>query len=75
MAKRSDTVGRGMEQRHAATPVQERVVLPRRFAKEAVRVRIEAEKLPPGIQRREREALTAAPMDGWLKSPGLQSSK
>ena len=53
---------------------------PRHFVKEAERLRVEAEKFPPGIERRERErkgrqALTAAPMDAGLKSPGLQSQK
>jgi hypothetical protein len=44
------------------------------FSKES---RKKASLLPPGIERQElirkaRQADTAASLDGWLKSPGLQ---
>jgi hypothetical protein len=53
---------------------------PDRLTQEAERSRAEAEKLPPGIERHElerkaRQAETAAHMDEWLKSPGLQPPK
>ena len=54
---------------------------PDRLAKEAQRWRSEAEKLQPGsverteLERKARQADTAAHIDDWLKSPGLQSPK
>ena len=44
---------------------------------EAERFRAEAEKLPHGMERHDferkaRQAETAAHIDEWLKSPGLQ---
>ena len=47
---------------------------------EAERFRVEAEKLPPGpqrhdIERKARQAETAAHIEEWLKSPGLQPPK
>jgi hypothetical protein len=44
---------------------------------EAERFRAEAEKLPPGterhhLERKARQAETAAHIDEWLKSPGLR---
>jgi hypothetical protein len=47
---------------------------------EAERWRAEAEKLPPGTERRDlekkaRQAETAARIEEWLKSPGLQPPK
>jgi hypothetical protein len=50
---------------------------PDRLAQEAERLRAEAEKLPPGTERHElerkaRQTKTAAHIDEWLKSPGLQ---
>jgi hypothetical protein len=53
---------------------------PDRLAQEAERLRAEAEKLPPGIarhdlERKARQAETAAHMDEWLRSPGLQPPK
>jgi hypothetical protein len=53
---------------------------PDRLTQEAERWRAEAEKLPPGIERHElerkaRQAETAAHMDEWLRSPGLQAPK
>jgi hypothetical protein len=53
---------------------------PDRLTQEAERLRAEAEKLPPGLQRHElermaRQAETAAHIDEWLKSPGLQRPK
>jgi hypothetical protein len=43
-------------------------------------LRAEAEQLPPGIAqdtllKKARQAETAAHIDEWLKSPGLQSPK
>jgi hypothetical protein len=54
--------------------------LPDRLTQVAERFRAEAEKLPPGIERHElerraRQAETAAHMDEWLRSPGLQPPK
>lgn len=51
-----------------------------RLAQEAQRFREAAEKLPPGPQkelylRRVRQAETAAHIDDWLSSPGLQPPK
>jgi hypothetical protein len=51
-----------------------------RLTQEAERLRAEAENLPPGIElkeleRKARQAETAAHMDGWLKSSGLQPPK
>jgi len=52
-----------------------------RLSKEAARWRAEAEKLPIGsprrleLERKPRRADTAAHIDDWLKSPGLQSPK
>jgi hypothetical protein len=50
---------------------------PDRLAQEAERLRAEAEKLPLGTERQElerkaRQTKTAAHIDEWLKSPGLQ---
>ena len=48
-----------------------------RCSEEAERLRREAEKLPPGREREElenkaRQAETAARIEDWLSSPGLQ---
>lgn len=48
-----------------------------RCSEEAERLRKEAEKLPPGREREElehkaRQAETAARIEDWLSSPGLQ---
>ena len=53
---------------------------PDRLNQEAERLHAEAERLPPGIERHElerkaRQAETAAHLDEWLKSPGLQPPK
>ena len=53
---------------------------PDRLAQEAERLRAEAEKLPQGaerdiLERKARQADTAAHIDEWLESPGLQSPK
>jgi hypothetical protein len=53
---------------------------PDRPTQEAERLRAEAEKLPPGterhdLERKARQAETAAHIDDWLTSPGLQSPK
>jgi hypothetical protein len=54
---------------------------PDRLSQEADRWRSEAEKLPPGsteraaLERKARQAETAAHMDDWLRSPGLQPPK
>jgi hypothetical protein len=47
------------------------------LTEEAERLRAEAEKLPPGMERHDlerkaRQAETAAHIDEWLKSPGLR---
>jgi hypothetical protein len=47
------------------------------LSQEAERLRAEAEKLPPGterhdLERKARQAETAAHIDEWLKSPGLR---
>jgi hypothetical protein len=52
-----------------------------RLADEAVRFKEAAERLPPGshaqelLLRRARQAETAAHIDEWLTSPGLQPPK
>jgi hypothetical protein len=51
-----------------------------RLAEEARRYREAAEALPPGtaqelLLRRARQAESAAHMNQWLKSPGLQHPK
>jgi len=52
-----------------------------RLAEEALRFKEAAEKLPPGshaqelLLRRARQAETAAHIDEWLTSPGLQPPK
>jgi len=52
-----------------------------RLADEAVRLKEAAERLPPGshaqelLLRRARQAETAAHIDEWLTSPGLQPPK
>jgi hypothetical protein len=48
-----------------------------RLAKEAVRFKELAQQTPPGMQqelylRRARQAETAAHINDWLRSPGLQ---
>ena len=52
-----------------------------RLAEEAARFREEAEKLPQGsmarelLMKRARQAETAAHINDWLRSPGLQPPK
>jgi hypothetical protein len=51
-----------------------------RLAEEAARFRVAAAHLPPGTQRelylrRARQAETAAHINEWLTSPGLQPPK
>jgi hypothetical protein len=51
--------------------------LPDRLTQEAQRLREEAEQMPYGTEqqmllRKARQAETAAHMDEWLSSPGLQ---
>jgi hypothetical protein len=53
------------------------LTFPERLNQEAERLRTEARKLPPGIERQEllrkaRQAETASHIDGWLRSPGLR---
>jgi hypothetical protein len=65
-----------MKQRHAATPFQRVISFPDDLTQEAERLRAEAEKLPPGterhdLERKARQAETAAHVDEWLMSPGL----
>ncbi|QPF87950.1 hypothetical protein IC762_03360 [Bradyrhizobium genosp. L] len=51
-----------------------------RLADESIRLRDEAGAMPPGVARDRlirmaRQAETAARVDAWLTSPGLQSPK
>jgi hypothetical protein len=53
------------------------LTFPERLDQEAERLRTEAEKLPPGIEREEllrkaRQAETALHVNAWLSSPGLR---
>jgi len=53
------------------------MTFPDDLTEEAERLRAEAEKLAPGpeghaLERKARQAETAAHIDEWLKSPGLQ---
>ena len=53
------------------------LTFPERLNREAERLRTEARKLPPGIERQEllrkaRQAETASHIDEWLRSPGLR---
>ena len=62
-----------MQRRHFTNVLS----FPHRLTQEAERLRAEAEKLPHGIERHElerkaRQAETAAHIDEWLRSPGLQ---
>jgi hypothetical protein len=57
--------------------VQQIYVLKDRLIQEAENLRKQAEGMPPGIRRDEliakaRQAETAARIDEWLASPGLQ---
>jgi hypothetical protein len=54
------------------------LTFPERLDQEAERLRTEAEKLPPGVERDElvrkaRQAETASHINEWLSSPGLRS--
>ena len=54
--------------------------LDERLAEQARRMRDEAQNVPPGLEReklirRARQAETAARMQEWLLSPGLQPPK
>ena len=54
------------------------VSFPDDLSEQAERLRAEAEKLPPGterhgLERKARQAETAAHIDEWLKSPGLRT--
>ena len=56
------------------------LTFPDRLAEEAERFRREAETKPPGQERDEllrkvRQAETAAEIDQWISSPGLQPPK
>jgi hypothetical protein len=56
------------------------ISFPDDLTQEAERLRAEAEKLPPGtarhdLERKARQAETAAHVDEWLMSPGLQPPK
>jgi hypothetical protein len=51
-----------------------------RCLQEAERLREQARQLPPGPERQElerkaRQTATAAHIEGWLQSPGLQPPK
>jgi hypothetical protein len=57
-----------------SSPLKDRLTA---FAKQ---VRDEAKKLPPGVEkdgmlRKARQADTAAHLDNWVNSPGLQPPK
>jgi hypothetical protein len=61
-----------MQRRHFRNELS----FPDQLSQEAQRLRAEAERLPWGTERRElerkaRQAETAAHLDEWLKSPGL----
>ena len=65
-----------MQRRH----IQQTTTLEHRLLEEAGRLRKEARGTPPGIERerlirRARQAETAAHMQEWLTSPGLQPPK
>ena len=65
-----------MQRRH----FKQTVSLDQRLSDEAQRLRKEAQGTPPGYQRemlirRARQAETAAHMQQWLLSPGLQAPK
>ena len=51
--------------------------LEERLLRQVKQIRLEAEALPPGEERDRllREADTAAHINDWLSSPGLQPSK
>ncbi|WP_247351195.1 MULTISPECIES: hypothetical protein [unclassified Bradyrhizobium] len=54
--------------------------LEERLAKEADRLKHQAQTMPPGLQRdhlirKARQAETASHMSDWLRSPGLQAPK
>jgi hypothetical protein len=56
------------------------LTFPDRLAKDAERFRQEAETKPPGqerdsLLRKARQAETAAHIDQWIDSPGLQPPK
>jgi hypothetical protein len=56
------------------------LTFPERLDQEAERLRTDADKLPPGIEREEllrkaRQAETASHVNEWLSSPGLQPPK
>jgi hypothetical protein len=60
--------------------IKQTLTLEDRLAEAAKRLRAEAKLLPPGeahddLIRRARHAETAARMNGWLTSPGLQAPK
>jgi hypothetical protein len=65
-----------MQRRHFTNVLS----FPDRLAQEAERLRAEAEKLPPSterhdLERKARQAETAAHIDEWLRSSGLQPPK
>ena len=54
------------------------LTFPERLDQEAKRLRTEAAKLPPGVERDEllrkaRQAETALHVNDWLSSPGLKA--
>nr|WP_249135528.1 hypothetical protein [Bradyrhizobium sp. AUGA SZCCT0222] len=60
--------------------IQHGTPLDQRLAEQAKRLRDEARGSPPGFERerllrKAREAETAARMQDWLRSPGLQPPK
>ena len=56
------------------------LTFPDNLSQEAMRLREQAETMPPGNERQEllrkaRQAETASRIEEWLSSPGLQSPK
>jgi hypothetical protein len=58
--------------------IQPKAPLQDRLLPEAMRLKDEANELPPGLLRdasirRARQAITASHLNAWLSSPGLQA--
>ena len=69
-----------MEQHMERRRIKHDTSLDQRLGEQAKRLRDEARGIPPGVQRdilirQARQAETAAHMQEWLKSPGLQPPK
>jgi hypothetical protein len=60
--------------------IKQSITFKDRLAEFAKEVRDEAKKLPPGVEKdgmlhKARQADTAALLDNWVNSPGLQPPK